>query len=143
MAIIIHKIEGRTFLLGRNGYYNKLYEILPSVVKTRFFFILIFKQATKEEMANYIEDLVQKGDQHELKQFKKEGKIICVNEETLDVDMKQYEDSLFKWTFHSYLINIDYEIEERNSESDIPSYSMTAKKLIASTRKYKPKCAML
>jgi hypothetical protein len=45
---IIHKVEGRLFLLGRNGFYNKVCETFSSILNKNIFFILSFKNIFKE-----------------------------------------------------------------------------------------------
>jgi hypothetical protein len=78
-------MEGRLFLLGRNGYYNKLYENLYQLVKGNFFFLLTHKKLNSDDSlecnSDILDNLINKGDQKLLKMFKDEKKIIFLNEE--------------------------------------------------------------
>jgi hypothetical protein len=78
-AYIIHKNEGRLFLLGRNGYYNKLVEdLFPKLCKLiiykdgRVAFILFNNPGTETD--EIMEKLVFKGDQKSLQIFQNEHK---------------------------------------------------------------------
>jgi hypothetical protein len=137
---IIHKIEGRTFLMGRNGFYNKIYEMF-SKRKNSFFFILIFKQLNRDEMHSYIQELIQKGDQSELKMLYENEQIICVEEDNIEEDLIQLKDKLDVLLFKKFLLfnytNKDYLKLLTENEKDLLS------KVIASFKKPKSKCNIL
>jgi len=80
-AYIIHKNEGRLFLLGRNGYYNKLVEDLYPKLYGRLSFVLINNQNTEND--EIMEKLVMKADQGSLKIFQNENKFFFVTEEIM------------------------------------------------------------
>ncbi len=110
MIMILHKMEGRLFLVGRNGFYNKLYDELYQLVKGNFFFLLNYKKLNSDDsldgQTEIISNLITKGDQQQLQNFKEENKIIFINDEkTLeDLDnIKMYFLNLFyrKFTINS------------------------------------------
>ena len=84
VCFIIHKNEGRLFLLGRNGYYNKLIEdIYPKLrmnvnyLDGKISFVLI---SSNENDRKLVENLTEKGDQKGLKIFENSNKFIIMNE---------------------------------------------------------------
>jgi hypothetical protein len=90
-VFIFHKIEGRTFLLGRNGFYNKLKEKLYKKCFGRVYFCLIFKFQSDEEKFQALDELIIKGDQNELLEFKDENKILFFNEEDFEEELLKCE----------------------------------------------------
>jgi hypothetical protein len=116
-VFVFHKIEGRTFLLGRNGFYNKFTEELFHKCCGRMYFCLIFTCQNDEEKRQALDDLINKGDQNELLQFKNENKILFFNEETFEEDFLEHE--VFKkrnlcFTYLKQPIQNDNEIVELN-----------------------------
>lgn len=74
---MVHKIEGRVFLLGKNGFYNKIVEEMQS--SHNIYFLLIFKSNDISKQA--IDDLIEKGDQADLKVFRNKKRIISLQED--------------------------------------------------------------
>ncbi len=88
-AYIIHKNEGRLFLLGRNGFYNKLIEdLFPKlcikyiIIDGRVAIVLINNFNTDTD--DIIDKLVLKGDQKSLQLFQNEHKFFLINDDILD-----------------------------------------------------------
>jgi hypothetical protein len=93
IVFILHKIEGRVFLLGRNGFYNKVCEEMSGQINKNFFFVLLFKNIQENnEMFETINNLIHKGDQHDLKYFSDNDKILYLKEETYD----EYDETLIE-----------------------------------------------
>jgi hypothetical protein len=160
---IIHKVEGRLFLLGRNGFYNKVCETLCSKLNNNIFFILSFKNIFKEnENQKYfnitsqtfntsdftssydndpynfdpsqpsqfqnesINNLINKGDQKELSEFRDTKKILCFDDDRFDEDIQRrrfYFEQLFFKRFYvqnmKILINENIIIENtKNSNKE-------------------------
>ncbi len=88
-------MEGRPFILGRNGFYNKTIEILKKKNIYQIYFILLFKNETEEEMKNSIENLMKKGDQKELEYFMDNNQIIYLNESTFKNNEKREKLNFF------------------------------------------------
>jgi len=80
---IVHKMEGRAFILGRNGFYNKAIDILKKNDCYQVYFVFIFKNETEEEMKTCLDNLIQKGDQKELEYYMNNNQIIYINESYL------------------------------------------------------------
>lgn len=115
IIFIIHKVEGRLFLLGRNGFYNKVCEQMNS--KSNIYFILLYKniynyKCNLEDYNNIevslpcqfqsesIDNLINKGDQIELQRYKDQNKIICLDDEMLEDDLNRriifFENLMYK-----------------------------------------------
>lgn len=86
--LIVHKIEGRVFLLGKNGFYNTVINEFNKKHNQNIYFILLFKEieekCTEEYYNGMIDDLINKGDQGDLKSFKEANRIICINDLAFD-----------------------------------------------------------
>lgn len=112
---IIHKIEGRVLLLGKNGYYNSLIKEMKQFVHRHIYFILIFKDYSQfqEEYLLYstshnimnsqnqkskkiIEEMVYKGHQEELLDYYSSGRIIILNELDMAQELNKYKIPLIK-----------------------------------------------
>lgn len=87
-------MEGRAFILGRNGFYNRLIEILKKNFNYQIYFVLLFKNETEDEMKSIIDNLIHKGDQKELEFFSQNNLIIYINDILL-ADLAQKEKLLF------------------------------------------------
>ena len=79
IIFIIHKIEGRIFLLGKNGYYNNVIETLKKRFTNNIFFILLVNEKDSLKNKKMIEDLIEKGCEEELKTFYNYNRIIFIN----------------------------------------------------------------
>lgn len=77
-------MEGRAFILGRNGFYNKAVEILKKYNIHQIYFVFLFKNETEEEMKNSLLNLIKKGDQKDLDSYMTNNQIIYINESYLE-----------------------------------------------------------
>ena len=119
ILFIIHKAEGRIFLLGRNGFYNKIYHQLnENFANVKIFFFLLYKNILSDDKENEnklhfdenfqfqkesIDNLINKGDQKDLEKFKNENKIICLDDDDFQADLlrrkEMFENIIFKKFF--------------------------------------------
>ena len=60
-TFIIHKMEGRIFLLGKNGYFNSVENCLLKKQNSNLYFILVSNEVDKNENNKIIEELINKG----------------------------------------------------------------------------------
>ncbi len=79
LIFIIHKIEGRIFLLGKNGYYNNVIQTLKKRFTNNIFFILLVNEKNNIKNKKMIEDLIEKGGEEDLKSFYNNNRIIFIN----------------------------------------------------------------
>lgn len=146
--IIIHKIEGRTFLLGRNGYYNLIFSSLKCQ-KNNIFFILIFKDYSKEEIDSFLDDLILKGEQlEELTRLKEHNKIICVNESSIEEDLLNNLTLLKFSIFKQFIVYPEIFISlKKNSflkSKNFSDFEVTKfQNMILNSKKQKSKCFVL
>lgn len=128
---IIHKMEGRVFLLGKNGFYNGVIGEFNKKMNFNVFFVLLFKEienkCTEEYYNDIIDDLINKGGQGELKVFKDSNRIICINDLVFDKEFERKKE-MFKDIYdNAYTIlsdtiinnDIDDHVDkEDNNQSD-------------------------
>lgn len=111
MIFIVHKMEGRLFLVGRNGYYNKLYENLYQLVKGNFIFLLTHKKLdaddTLESNSEILNNLINKGDQKLLQNFKDENKIIFINDDKCMEDLEMRKKYFLDMFYKKFVVNTD------------------------------------
>jgi len=109
MIMILHKMEGRLFLVGRNGFYNKLYEELYQLVKGNFFFLLNYKKLNSDnsldEQTEVLNNLITKGDQEQLQIFKEENKIIFIDDEKTFEDLEKFKMYFLNLFYRKFTIN--------------------------------------
>lgn len=171
---IIHKVEGRLFLLGRNGFYNNVCESLCSKLNNNIFFFLLYKNIFKEnEKQKYLNDidfyhtlntsdfnstfdtdpynfdpsqpsqfqnesinnLINRGDQQDLSEFRDSKKILCFDDDRFEEDIQRrrfyFEQLFFKRFFVQNMSILLYEkinienitnsnIEEKNIFNSLP-----------------------
>jgi hypothetical protein len=120
ILIIIHKVEGRLFLLGRNGFYNKVCQEFENILKGSIFFYLLYKNifldyeqdSLEEDYSNEfqfqtqsINNLIEKGDQKELKVFQEQNKILCLDDDLFDRDIERRKYHIESAIFKNYILN--------------------------------------
>ena len=116
ITFIIHKIEGRVFLLGNNGYYNKIIEVLNLKYTNNIFFILLVKEYNEIENNKMIQELIINGGEKELKSFYDKNKIMFLDNYDLENNIKKNEHlfiNLFEDLFYNYPILLKEEIDEK------------------------------
>ena len=102
ITFIVHKIEGRAFLLGKNGFYNKVVEVLKKKNNHNIYFILVIKEDDDKIRKAMIEDLINKGGQKELDYYYKNNRIVFINDFNIETDFANKKDffiNLFKTNY--------------------------------------------
>ena len=78
-TFIIHKMEGRIFLLGKNGYFNAVENCLIKKNNSNLFFILILNELNDDENYKIIEELIYEGGEERLEKYYKNDRIIFLD----------------------------------------------------------------
>ena len=102
ITFIVHKIEGRVFLLGKNGFYNKVVEVLKKKNNHNIYFILVIKEDDDKIRKAMIEDLINKGGQKDLDYYYKNNRIVFINDFNIETDFANKKDffiNLFKTNY--------------------------------------------
>ena len=91
-TFIIHKMEGRIFLLGKNGYFNSVENCLLKKQNSNLFFILISSEVDKSKNNKIIEELIDKGGEEELDKYYKNDRIIFLDNYEIKEDIEKNKD---------------------------------------------------
>ena len=91
-TFIIHKMEGRIFLLGKNGYFNSVENCLLKKQNSNLFFILVSNEVDKKENNKIIEELINKGGEEGLDKYYKNDRIIFVDNYEIKEDIEKNKD---------------------------------------------------
>ena len=78
-TFIIHKMEGRIFLLGNNGYFNAVENCLIKKKNSNLFFILVSNEVDDNENKKIIEELIYQGEEERLEKYYKNDRIIFLD----------------------------------------------------------------
>ena len=88
-TFVIHKMEGRIFLLGKNGYFNSVENCLLKKQNSNLFFILISSEVDKSKNNKIIEELIKKGGEEELEKYYINDRIIFLDSYEIKEDMEK------------------------------------------------------
>ena len=88
-TFIIHKMEGRIFLLGNNGYFNAVENCLIKKQNSNLFFILVSNEVNENENKNIIEELIHNGGEERLEKYYKNDRIIFIDNYEIKKDIVQ------------------------------------------------------
>ena len=88
-TFIIHKMEGRIFLLGKNGYFNSVENCLFKKQNSNLFFILISNEVDKSKNNKILEELINKGGEEELEKYYVNDRIIFLDSYELKEDIEK------------------------------------------------------
>jgi len=91
-TFIIHKMEGRIFLLGKNGYFNAVEEYLLKKNNSNLFFILVSNEVDKNENNKIIEELIDKGGEEGLEKYYKNDRILFLDNYEIKDDIEKNKD---------------------------------------------------
>ena len=91
-TFIIHKMEGRIFLLGKNGYFNAVEECLLKKNNSNLFFILVSNEVDKNENNKIIEELIDKGGEEGLEKYYKNDRILFFDNYEIKDDIVKNKD---------------------------------------------------
>lgn len=78
-TFIVHKMEGRIFLLGKNGYFNAVENCLIKKENSNLFFILVSNEVDDNENKKIIEELIYQGEEERLEKYYKNDRIIFLD----------------------------------------------------------------
>jgi len=87
ITFVIHKMEGRIFLLGNNGYFNSVENCLIKKENSNLFFILISNEVDENENKRIIEELIYKGGEEGLEKYYKNDRIIFLDNYEIKTDI--------------------------------------------------------
>ena len=91
-TFIIHKMEGRIFLLGKNGYFNAVENCLLKKQNSNLYFILVSNEVDKNENNKIIEELINKGGEEELEKYYQNNRIIFLDSYEIKEDIEKNKD---------------------------------------------------
>ena len=111
-TFIIHKMEGRIFLLGKNGYFNSVENYLLKKQNSNLFFILVSNEVDKSENNKIIEELINKGGEEGLEKYYKNDRIIFLDNYEIKDDIYKNKD----WFID--IINNIYENKNKDFNKD-------------------------
>ena len=109
VTFIIHKIEGRVFLLGKNGFYNTICRELKRKLCHNVYFILLLKEncsyfnSGKPQCEQMIKNLIKNG-QNELDEYFSTNRILFLSDFELEESVKSNK-SFFDNVFFSHYEN--------------------------------------
>ena len=89
LTFVIHKMEGRIFLLGNNGYFNSVENCLIKKENSNLFFILISNEVDENENKRIIEELIYKGGEEGLEKYYKNDRIIFLDNYEIKTDINK------------------------------------------------------
>ena len=121
-TLIIHKMEGRIFLLGNNGYFNAVENCLIKKQNSNLFFILISNEVEDDKNKDIIEELIYKGGEERLEKYYKNDRIIFIDNFEIKNDINKKKEwfigkikEIFGNENNNYNINKYYIQSERNA----------------------------
>ena len=88
-TFIVHKMEGRIFLLGKNGYFNEVENCLIKKQNSNIFFILISNEINTSENKTILEELIYKGGEERLEKYYKNDRIIFLDNYQIKEDINK------------------------------------------------------
>ena len=91
-TFIVHKMEGRIFLLGKNGYYNDIENVFIKKQNSNLYFILISNEVDNVENNKIIEELIYEGGQDKLEKYYQNDRIIFLDNYNLKEDIIKKKD---------------------------------------------------
>ena len=91
-TFILHKMEGRIFLLGKNGYFNSVENCMLKKQNSNIFFVLISNEVDEDENRKIIEELIEQGGQERLEKYYKNNRIIFLDNYELKEDLYKKKD---------------------------------------------------
>ena len=95
-TFIVHKMEGRIFLLGKNGYYNDVENVFIKKQNSNLYFILISNEVDNVENNKIIEELIYEGGQDKLEKYYQNDRIIFLDNYNLKDDIIKKKDWFVK-----------------------------------------------
>jgi hypothetical protein len=91
-TFIIHKMEGRIFLLGKNGYFNSVENCLLKKQNSNLYFVLVSNEVDKKQNNKIIEELINKGGEEGLEKYYNNNRIIFLDNYEIKEDIGKNKD---------------------------------------------------
>ena len=91
-TFIIHKMEGRIFLLGKNGYFNSVENCLLKKQNSNLYFVLVSNEVDKKQNNKIIEELINKGGEEGLEKYYNNNRIIFLDNYEIKIDIEKNKD---------------------------------------------------
>ena len=91
-TFIIHKMEGRIFLLGKNGYFNSVENCLLKKQNSNLYFVLVSNEVDKKQNNKIIEELINKGGEEGLEKYYNNNRIIFLDNYEINEDIEKNKD---------------------------------------------------
>ena len=91
-TFIIHKMEGRIFLLGKNGYFNSVENCLLKKQNSNLYFVLVSNEVDKKQNNKIIEELINKGGEEGLEKYYNNNRIIFLDNYEIKEDIEKNKD---------------------------------------------------
>ena len=88
-TFVIHKLEGRIFLLGKNGYFNAVENCLIKKQNSNLYFILVSNEIDDKKNKKIIEELINEGGEEKLEKYLKNERIIFLDNYKLKEDIQK------------------------------------------------------
>ena len=146
ILIIIHKIELRTLLLGKNGFYNNIITSFNAKFRKKICFILIYSSNRDSNIRESIMKLAEKGNQEDLAYFIKNGLIFYYNQDiNILEDQANFNDLILSSIFKDISTNKYYNlmIEEHRQNDNIENYKDLIEKTVFPEKIKAFKCYIL
>ena len=105
ITFIVHKMEGRIFLLGKNGYFNNLERILKLKQNSNIYFILVSNEINENINNNTIEELIKEGGEKELEKYYVNNRIIFLDNLNIKNDFVNKQDWFWNNIIQIYSMN--------------------------------------
>ena len=129
-TFVIHKMEGRIFLLGKNGYFNSVENCLLKKQNSNLFFILVSNEVDKNENNKIIEELINKGGEEELEKYYKNDRIIFLDNYELKEDLEKNKELFINIINNIYVNNKrDFNKDKYYIKSDKNVYILDKRKI--------------
>lgn len=131
-TFIIHKMEGRIFLLGKNGYFNAVENCLLKKQNSNLFFILVSNEVDKKENNKIIEELINKGGEEGLEKYYQNDRIIFLDNYGIKEDVEKNKELFVNIINNIYgNNNRDFNKDKYYIKSDKNNYVLDKRKIDA------------
>ena len=129
-TFIIHKMEGRIFLLGKNGYFNSVENCLLKKQNSNLYFVLVSNEVDKKQNNKIIEELINKGGEEGLEKYYNNNRIIFLDNYEIKEDIEKNKDWFINILNDIYgNNNRDFNKDKYYVKSDKNVYSLDKRKI--------------
>ena len=129
-TFIIHKMEGRIFLLGKNGYFNSVENCLLKKQNSNLYFVLVSNEVDKKQNNKIIEELINKGGEEGLEKYYQNDRIIFLDNYGVKEDVEKNKEWFVNIINNIYGNNIrDFNKDKYYVKSDKNVYLLDKRKI--------------